>query len=69
MRWRRIDEAVVLQALAEPDREETAVGGRVNRWKRVSDGLLRVTCRIESDEIVVISAVVKRGSDGEETRR
>ncbi len=47
-------------ALQAPEWEEPSVTGRVNRWKRVEDRFLRVTCRDEPDQIVVISAVFKR---------
>jgi len=60
MRWHRISEELIRMALQAPEWEEPSVTGRVNRWKRVEDRFLRVTCRDEPDQIVVISAVFKR---------
>jgi len=60
MRWHRISEALVQLTSRAPEwEEEPSVAGRVNRWKRVENRFLRVTCRDEVGRIVVISAVFK----------
>ena len=60
MRWHEISEELIEQTLRAPEWEEPSVAGRVNRWKRVVDRFLRVTCRVEPGRIIVISAVFKR---------
>ena len=60
MRWHRIEEDLVRLALETPDWEEVSVEGRINRWKRVGERFLRVTCKDDPERIVVISAVFKR---------
>jgi len=60
MRWHEISEELIEQTLRSPEWEEPSVAGRVNRWKRVVDRFLRVTCRVEPGRIVVISGVFKR---------
>lgn len=60
MGWHRIPEELVTEALREPEIEEPAAGGRVNRWRQLGGRYLRVTLRDEPDRIVVISAVFKR---------
>ena len=60
MRWYRISEELIHETLRGPDWEAPSVRDRINRWKRVEDRFLRVTCRDESEQIVVIPAVFKR---------
>ena len=60
MRWHEISEELIEQILRAPEWEEPSLAGRVNRWKRIVDRFLRVTCRVEPERIVVISAVFKR---------
>ena len=60
MRWYRISEGLVRETVEAADWEESSAAGRVNRWKRVADRFLRVTCKDEPGRIVVISAVFKR---------
>ncbi len=64
MRWHRIDESLVVETLGAPDREEPSGPDRINRWKRVGERFLRVTCREEPGRIIVISAVFKRRPPG-----
>jgi hypothetical protein len=64
MRWHQISEDLIHASLRAPDWEEPSVFNRINRWKRVADRFLRVTCREEPDRIVVISAVFKRRPPG-----
>jgi hypothetical protein len=69
MRWHRISEELVQVTSRAPEWEEPSVAGRVNRWKRVENRFLRVTCRDELERIVVISAVFKsRGPRRKENR-
>jgi hypothetical protein len=53
MRWHRISEELIRETLGEPDREEPSITSRVNRWKRVGERFLRVTCRDEPERIAV----------------
>jgi len=59
MRWHRISENLVRETAQVADLEESSAAGRVNRWKKVGDRFLRVTCKDEPGRIVVISAVFK----------
>ena len=52
MRRQRISEELIHVTLRAPEWEEPSVAGRVNRWKRVEDGFLRVTCRDELERII-----------------
>ena len=64
-----ISEDLIHEALRAADWEEPSVASRINRWKRVGDRFLRVTCRDELERIMVISAVFKRrGPRGEAER-
>jgi hypothetical protein len=60
MRWHEISEELIEQTLRAPEWKESTVPDRVNRSRRVVDLVLRVTCRVEPERIVVISAVFKR---------
>jgi hypothetical protein len=64
MRWHRISEDLVFEAVSAPDWEEPSAAGRINRWKKISDRFLRVTCRDEGERVLVITAVFKRHGNG-----
>ena len=68
MRWHRITDALVEETLRSADWRESSAAGRANRWKRVADRFLRVTCREEAERIVVISAVFKGRPPGERVK-
>lgn len=60
MRWHRIDDNLVEQAVRDANWQESTASGRVNAWMAVGERFLRVTYREEIDRIAVISAVFKR---------
>ena len=60
MRWHGIGDDLVRETVQVADWEDASTAGRVNRWKKVEDRFLRVTCKAEAGRIVVISAVFKR---------
>ena len=68
MRWQRIDERLVEQAVRAATWEESTGSGRINAWIPVGDRFLRVTYREEPDRLVVITAVFKRLSTGRSGR-
>jgi RecB family exonuclease len=60
MRRHRISADIIDATVRTPEWEEPPIAGRVNRWKRIADRFVRVTCRDEPARIVVISAVFER---------
>ena len=57
MRWRRISETEVEEAIRDPDRLAPTVRGRINSFKRIGNREIRVTF-VETDTgILVITAV------------
>ena len=59
MKWRRIPEDEVKKALDNPDKLEDAIRGRKNAFKTVKGRLLKITYRVENNEVVVITTVAK----------
>ena len=59
MKWRKISEEEVLDALNRPERVEQSVRGRMNVYKAVGARHLKVTYREFSEEILVISVMDK----------
>jgi len=59
MKWRKISEEEVLDALNRPERIEQSIRGRVNVYKAVGAKCLKVTYREFSEEILVISVMDK----------
>ncbi len=66
MRWRDIPVEWVEETARAPEWEEASVSGRVNRWRRARDRFLRVTVREEAEQIIVITAALKRTRPAEE---
>ena len=63
MRWRRISQQEVEDCIANPDVTEASTTGRINAWRAVDQGYVRVTFR-DNDEILVITVVRKRNGPG-----
>ena len=59
MKWRRISQTEVEQALKEPEKTELTSIGRINAFKTIGDRYIKVTYRESKDEILIISAVDK----------
>jgi chaperonin cofactor prefoldin len=59
MKWRRISEEEVKQTLEKPDKIEESVKGRTNVYKSIGQRFIKVTYKKFSDEILIISVVVK----------
>jgi hypothetical protein len=59
MKWRKISEEEVLDALNRPERIEQSIRGRANVYKAVGAKHLKVTYREFSEEILVISVMDK----------
>ena len=59
MKWRRIDEEQVKEAINKPDKLEDTIKGRRNAFKIMEGRLLKVTYKAENDEILVITTIVK----------
>ena len=60
MRWHKISEDDVVNCLANPDFQESALKGKNHSWKKVSRKFLRVTFIEEEMAIIVITAVMRR---------
>ena len=59
MKWRRIDEGEVQETITNPEKVEDTVKERTNAFKEVGGRILKITYRIEKDEAVVVTAIVK----------
>lgn len=59
MKWRKIDEEQVKEAINKPDKLEDTIKGRRNAFKTMEGRLLKVTYKAENDEILVITTIVK----------
>jgi hypothetical protein len=60
MKWRQIVEAEVEATIADPDMQQDSIKGRKNAYKTSDGRLLKVTYSREGDDIVIITAVIKR---------
>jgi len=59
MKWRKISEAEVMTTLENPERTEDTIKGRKNAYRLIGGRLIKVTYKVDMQEILVISAVVK----------
>jgi hypothetical protein len=59
MKWRKIAESEVQEAIRNPDKAEDTVKGRKNVFKMVGGRLLKITYLPGIDEITVVTAIVK----------
>lgn len=59
MKWRKIAEEEVKEAINNPDKTEDTVRGRRNAFKNVGGRLLKITYKDGKDEAIVITAMVK----------
>lgn len=59
MRWRRISETEVEEAVVDPDRVEPSIRGRTNAYKQIGDRQIRVTF-VETENGILIITVVDR---------
>jgi len=60
MKWRQIGEAEVESTIADPDMQQDSTKGRKNAFKTVGGRLVKVTYCREGDDIVIVTAVIKR---------
>jgi hypothetical protein len=59
MKWRKIPEKDVREAINNPEKLEDTVKGRKNAFRRIEGRLLKVSYLPENSEIIVITAIVK----------
>lgn len=59
MKWRKISEAEVMMTLEHPERTEDTIKGRKNAYRLIGGRPIKVTYKVDMQEILVISAVVK----------
>ncbi len=59
MKWRRVSESEVQEAIYKADKLEDTVKGRKNAFKRVEGRLLKVTYLVGIEEFTVITTIVK----------
>jgi hypothetical protein len=45
---------------ADPDRQQDSTKGRKNAFKTLGGRLVKVTCCREGDDIIIVTAVIKR---------
>jgi hypothetical protein len=60
MKWRQIAEAEVESTVAEPDKQLDSIKGRRNAFKTLGGRLVKVTYCREGDDIVIVTAVIKK---------
>jgi len=60
MRRDKITEAEVAAVLASPDRTSPTIRGRVNAWKRLSRGWVKVTGKQERGYLVIVTVILLR---------
>jgi hypothetical protein len=59
MKWRRVSESEVQEAIHNADKLEDTVKGRKNAFKMVGGRLLKVTYLPGVEELTVITTIVK----------
>ena len=57
MKWRRISEEEVHQALKNPDKIEESIRGRTNVYKSLGQKYIKVTYKKSFEKILIISVV------------
>ena len=61
MKWRKIAEKEVKEAIDHPEKLEDTIKGRKNAFKTIEGRLLKITYRPENNRAIVITTVVKGG--------
>jgi len=61
MKWRKIAAAEVESTIGDPDMQQDSIKGRKNAFKALGGRLVKVTYCREGDDIVIVTAVIKRG--------
>ena len=59
MKWRKIAEEEVKEAINNPDKLEDTIRDRKNAFKTIKGRLLKITYKHEDDEITVITTITK----------
>ncbi len=59
MKWRKIAEEEVKEAINNPDKLEDMIRDRKNAFKTIKSRLLKITYKLEDDEITVITTIAK----------
>jgi hypothetical protein len=60
MKWRKISEAEVKASMTDPDMIQDAIKERKNELKTLDGRLVKITYCHEGDDIIIITAVIKR---------
>jgi hypothetical protein len=61
MKWRKIAEAEVESTIGDPDLQQDSIKGRKNAFKTLGGRLVKVTYCLEGVDIIIVTAVIKRG--------
>jgi hypothetical protein len=59
MKWRKIADEEVKEAINNPDKLEDTIRDRKNAFKTIKGRLLKITYKHEDDEITVITTIAK----------
>ena len=59
MKWRKIAEEEVKEAINNPDKLEDTIRDRKNAFKTIKSRLLKITYKLEDDEITIITTIAK----------
>jgi len=59
VKWRKITEKEIEETIINPDRLEDSIKERKNAFKLIGNRLLKITYKIENDDIIIVTAIVK----------
>ena len=59
IKWRKITEKEIEETIINHDRLEDSIKERKNAFKLIGNRLLKITYKIENDDIIIVTAIVK----------
>jgi hypothetical protein len=59
VKWRKITEKEIEETIINPDRLKDSIKERKNAFKLIGNRLLKITYKIENDDIIIVTAIVK----------
>lgn len=59
MKWRKISEEEIYDAIFTPEKVEDSIKGRKNAYKHIKQKWLKITYKEDNDQIAVVTAIDK----------
>jgi hypothetical protein len=59
IKWRKISEKEVQDTVKNPDLLEASIKDRKNAFKLIEGRMLKITYKVENDDIIIITAMVR----------